>query len=114
VKVSIPQSVWWMRMISSVPSSRWLMASDLVVGDHAARVADDVRLTFGEAEDAVDVEPGVHACHHGDALGGRQREPAGEALGVAGVVGKQFVGGGHAHIVTGAWPRGNSGSGPCP
>ena len=30
VKVSMPQSVWWMRMISDVPSSRWLMASERI------------------------------------------------------------------------------------
>ena len=30
VNVSMPQSVWWMRMISVVPSSRWLIASDRI------------------------------------------------------------------------------------
>jgi hypothetical protein len=30
VKVSMPQSVWWMRMISFVPSSRWLIASERI------------------------------------------------------------------------------------
>src|SRR5581483_8975564 len=30
VKVSMPQSVWWMRMISSVPSRRWEIASDRI------------------------------------------------------------------------------------
>ncbi|GAA1852444.1 hypothetical protein GCM10009836_35660 [Pseudonocardia ailaonensis] len=30
VKVSIPQSVWWIRMISCVPSRRWLMASERI------------------------------------------------------------------------------------
>ena len=30
VNVSMPQSVWWMRMISSVPSSRWLIASERI------------------------------------------------------------------------------------
>jgi hypothetical protein len=30
VKVSMPQSVWWMRTISFVPSSRWLMARDRI------------------------------------------------------------------------------------
>ena len=30
VNVSIPQSVWWMRMISRVPSSRWLMVSERI------------------------------------------------------------------------------------
>ena len=28
VKVSMPQSVWWIRTISLVPSSRWLIASE--------------------------------------------------------------------------------------
>ena len=28
VKVTIPQSVWWMRMISVVPSRRWLIVSE--------------------------------------------------------------------------------------
>ena len=30
VNVSIPQSVWWMRMISVVPSSRWLIVSERI------------------------------------------------------------------------------------
>ena len=30
VKVSIPQSVWWMRMISRVPSRRWEIASERI------------------------------------------------------------------------------------
>ena len=30
VKVSMPQSVWWIRMISRVPSSRWLIASERI------------------------------------------------------------------------------------
>ena len=48
VNVSMPQSVWWMRMISSVPRSRCEIAqrSDLVVGHHAAGVADHVRVAF--------------------------------------------------------------------
>jgi hypothetical protein len=36
--------------------------ADLVVGDHTSGVADQVRLAFGEAEGAVDVETGVHAA----------------------------------------------------
>ncbi|NYJ05606.1 hypothetical protein GGQ55_001884 [Geodermatophilus daqingensis] len=69
--------------------------ADLVVGDHAAGVADDVRLALVEAEHAVDVEAGVHAGQDGDVLGRRQGERAGEGLGVAGVVLEQFVGDGH-------------------
>ncbi len=30
VNVSMPQSVWWISMISLVPSNRWLMASDRI------------------------------------------------------------------------------------
>jgi hypothetical protein len=30
VKVSIPQSVWWMRTTSSVPSRRWEIASERI------------------------------------------------------------------------------------
>ncbi len=30
VKVSMPQSVWWIRMISLVPSRRWLMARERI------------------------------------------------------------------------------------
>jgi hypothetical protein len=30
VNVSIPQSVWWMRMISSVPRRRWEIASERI------------------------------------------------------------------------------------
>ena len=41
---------------------------DLVVGHDAAGVADDVRLAVVQAEEAVDVEPGVHAGDDGDVL----------------------------------------------
>src|SRR5659263_50205 len=81
--------------------------ADLVVGDHAAGVADHVRLALGEAERAVDVQAGVHAGDDGDPLGGRQRERTGEGLGVAGVVGEVCVGGGHAATQPGCAPRGN-------
>ncbi len=69
--------------------------ADLVVGDHPTGVADHVRLALVQAEQAVDVQPGVHAGDDGDVLGRRQRERAGEGLGVAGVVGEQFVRDGH-------------------
>ena len=53
VKVSIPQSVWWMSTISVVPSSRWLIASERISSSvtDAAGVADHVRLALLEAED---------------------------------------------------------------
>jgi len=35
-----------------------------VVGDDPARVADHVGLARAQPKDAVDVEAGVHACHH--------------------------------------------------
>ena len=79
--------------------------ADLVVGDDAARVADDVRVAFVQAEDAVDVEPGVHAGDDGDVLGRGQRERAGEGLRVAGVVGEQIVGDGHGFLLVGGWNR---------
>jgi hypothetical protein len=69
--------------------------ADLVVGDHTTGVADDVGLTVVQAEDAVHVEPGVHAGDDGDVLGRGQGQRSGEGLGVAGVVGKQFVRDGH-------------------
>jgi hypothetical protein len=31
VVFAMPQSVWWIRMISVVPSSRWLIDSDLIM-----------------------------------------------------------------------------------
>ena len=78
VNVSMPQSVWWMRMISLVPSSRWLMASERISSSviDAAGIADDVCLAVAEAEDSVHVEAGVHARHHRDVLAWRQRKRA--------------------------------------
>src|SRR4051794_10771778 len=70
--------------------------ADLVVGHHAAGVADDVRVAHAEPKDGVDVEARVHAGHHGEALGRGQRQVAlVEALGVRLVVAQQLVG--HAH-----------------
>ena len=69
--------------------------ADLVVGDDAAGVADDVRLALGQAEDPVDVEPGVHARHHRDVLARRQRQRAREGARVRLVVLQILVG--HRH-----------------
>ena len=76
---------------------------DLVVGDHAARVADDVCLAVLESEDAVDVEPGVHTRDHRDVPTRWQRQWAGEALRVGAVVLQVFVGNSHA-LMLGAGP----------
>jgi len=65
--------------------------ADLVVCDDAARVADHVRLALLQAEDAVDVQPGVHAGHDSDVLAGRHGQRTGEGLRVLGVVGEQVV-----------------------
>jgi hypothetical protein len=54
-----------------------------------------VRVALLQTEDAVHVEPGIHARDDREVLGGRQRQWAGEGFGVAGVVGEQFVGDGH-------------------
>jgi hypothetical protein len=86
-------------MISSVPSRalRDGQGADRVVGDHAARVADDVRVALLQAEHARQQQPRVHARHHGDLLGRWHRQvPLVEARGVALVVGQQLVGDAHA------------------
>lgn len=46
---------------------------DLVIGDHPAGIADDVRLAVPEPQDAVDVQAGVHTREHRDMLARRQR-----------------------------------------
>ena len=81
-------------MISRVPSSRWLIASEqnIVVGDHSHGIANDVRLAFGEPEDRVDVQPGVHAGDHGQLPGRRHRQRAAEPGGVTFVVGEVLIG----------------------
>src|SRR4028119_2041440 len=85
-KVSIPQSVWWMRMISRVPKRRWEMVSARISSSHMyararrgrlgdgrraalfcgyapAGVGDHVRVALLETEHPIDVEPGIHAGH---------------------------------------------------
>ena len=80
MKVSIPQSVWWIRMISLVPNRRWLIASERISSSVTTPPA--LRMTWAspsfEAEDPVDVEPGVHAREDGDLLGRRQRQRTAE------------------------------------
>src|SRR5215211_1869498 len=44
VKVSIPQSEWWTRMISFVPNKRWEMTSDLMTS--SATVPPALRMTW--------------------------------------------------------------------
>ncbi len=69
----MPQSVWWIRMISVVPRRRWGdgQRPAFVGGHHSPGVADDVGVALLQApEQAVDVEPGVHAGQDGDAEGG--------------------------------------------
>jgi hypothetical protein len=51
--------------------------ADHVVGDDAARVAQDVHLTDLHAEEGEDVDAGVHAGHYG----GAQRRRHGQAVG---------------------------------
>jgi hypothetical protein len=53
-----------MSITERVPSRRWDTATDLmVVGDHAAGVAEDVRVAFVQRERFEDVEARVHAGH---------------------------------------------------
>ncbi len=78
--------------------------ADLVGGDHAAGVADDVGLAFLDAENAVDVQACIHAGDDGYVLARRQRQGTGEGLGVFGVVGQVLVGDSHAPTVMGQNP----------
>jgi hypothetical protein len=48
--------------------------ANLVVGDDSARVADDMRVALLQAEQAVGVQPRVHAGQHGDLPAGGQRK----------------------------------------
>ena len=63
VNVTMPQSVWWMRMISRVPSRRWEIASERIASSVTTPPA--LRMTWAspslQAKNAVDVEAGVHA-----------------------------------------------------
>jgi hypothetical protein len=60
---------------------------DLVIGDHAARVADDVSVTEPEAKDRIGVEPRIHAGDDRDLPGRGERQVSlVEALGEALVV----------------------------
>jgi hypothetical protein len=91
----MPQSVWWMRTISSVPTQplRDRERPDLVVGHHPARVPDHVHVALVEAQHPRRVQPTVHARDHRDLLRRRQRQIAlFELRGVPLVVGDQFVG----------------------
>lgn len=79
-------------------------AADRVLGDHAAGIADDVRLAGLQSKQVLDVEPRVHAPHHGDTprrldglLAGIGRPVHGFAAGVAGVVVEELVGIGLGH-----------------
>src|SRR5216683_3813463 len=68
---------------------------DLVVGDDPACVPDHVGLTVAQAQNRVDVEPGVHAGDDGEVRGRWHRQRAAESLRVACVVGQVLVGGSH-------------------
>jgi hypothetical protein len=74
---------------------------NLVIGHHAARIADDVCLAFGQAEDSIHVQSGVHAGDDRDVLARRQRQRSGEGLGVRLVVLQVFVGHGHWDLLGG-------------
>ncbi len=70
--------------------------ADDVVGDHPAGVADDVGFALVETEDAVNVEPGVHARDDRDVFARRQRQRPAEVARVLGVVGQVVIGNRHA------------------
>jgi len=61
----MPQSVWWMRTISRVPRQSLAddQGTDLVLGDHASGISDDVGVALTEPEQSVGVQPCIHAGH---------------------------------------------------
>jgi hypothetical protein len=77
VKVSIPQSVWWIRHDLARPEQ--------ALGDRQGRISSSVmtppafayhvRVALLEAEHPVDVEPGVHARDHATPLAGGSGGP---------------------------------------
>ena len=89
-------------MISSRPEQALgdRQRADLVVGDHAAGVADDVRVAFAQPERSVGVQPRVHARHDRDRLARRERQVALVERGDVGlVVAQQLVGDAHGAIL---------------
>jgi len=75
--------------------------ADLVVGDHAARVAHDVRVAFLQPEHYERAETGVHAGDHGHVLGRRYGQIAlVEGAGVFFVVAQQFVDDAHPCLLS--------------
>src|SRR5699024_8581405 len=70
-----------------------------VLGHHPARVADHVGLALGQSQQAVDVQPCVHAGEDGDLpLRGHRQIGMGEGGGVVPGGGEQVVGGGHGAL----------------
>ncbi len=45
-----------------------------IVGDHAARIANDVSLAMGKSKDLEDVHATVHACHDSHVTAGDESE----------------------------------------
>ena len=77
--------------------------ADLVVGDHAAGVADDVGVALLQAEQGVGIQARVHAGEHGDLPGRRDRQIAlVEARGVGLGVAQQLIGGAHGVVLLGS------------
>src|SRR4029450_9665485 len=108
VKVSMPQSVWWIRMISRVPSSHWEMARDRTTS--AVTTPPALRVTRGspsalalvQAQQGVHVGAGVHAGDHGRGLARGHREVAlAEGARELVVVAEQVVGDRHGPSLTG-------------
>src|SRR3954449_11667613 len=71
--------------------------ADLVIRDHAARVADYVRVPDREPEDRIRIQTRVHTGNDRDLLGGRQRQIAlVKALGKGLVVPQELVDDAHS------------------
>ncbi len=75
--------------------------ADRVLGDQAAGVADDVRLSRGEPQRREDVHARVHAGHDRDLLRplGRQAAPGENLGGVGGVAGDKSLSDGHGSSI---------------
>src|SRR5215208_3166517 len=70
--------------------------ADLVVRDHAARIADYMRVPDREPEDRIRIQTRVHTGNDRDLLGGRQRQVAlVKTLGKSLVVLQELVDGAH-------------------
>ena len=65
-KVIIPQSVWWMSMISRVPKKRWEIISERIASSLTTPpcIANNVGIPFLETQHPVHIDARVHAGYN--------------------------------------------------